>query len=84
MTVNIDGNLVGTIQYVENVTIYEFTNVDVRGSEVKIVGGKSVLQLAEVQVLAPGSLCNFFLVNFLMPHFSRDIQDCIFVRLHQY
>ena len=59
MTVNIDGTLVGTIQYVENVTMFEFTNVDARGSEVKIVGGKSVLQLAEVQVLAPGILSIF-------------------------
>ena len=63
---NIDDTLVGTIQYVVNITIYEFTNVDVRGSEVKIVGGKSVLQLAEVQVIVPGyKYCvYFFLVHF--------------------
>ncbi|KAL5269859.1 hypothetical protein ACHWQZ_G003360 [Mnemiopsis leidyi] len=59
VTVKLDDTLIGTIQYTNGKTVYELSNVDTSGSEVKIVGGSSYVHLAEVQVLSAETKTSF-------------------------
>ena len=55
----VDDTLAGTVQYVNRQTVYEFRDVNTRGSVVTLIGGDardSFISIAELEVYTKGKI----------------------------